>query len=69
MRKPAIAAIDIGTQSAKCIVFDFHGDLLTSASQGYPWVQPDEGMFEIRPDDIWDAAQNVLSQCVKKISY
>ncbi len=66
MKQPAIIALDFGSQSAKALIFDYHGKLLVTSSCAYPWIQPMEGMVELSPAQVWDAAQDVVGNCIAK---
>lgn len=67
MRKPAIMALDFGSQSAKTLVFDYHGSLITTASAGYPWLHPEDGFIEIEPAVAFAAAEQTVGACIAKV--
>ncbi len=66
MRKPAVMALDLGSQSAKALVFDFHGKLISVSGASYPWLHPEEKMIEIDPEEVWEAAQSAVEEVVSK---
>ena len=66
MRKPAIMAVDYGSQSVKAIIFDYDGNLLATVGEDYPWIHPGENMVELDPEVVWQAAQNVVGKCIAK---
>ena len=53
--KDTILGIDIGTSSAKAILFDLAGKQVTSASQSYPLLTPEPGWVEQDPEAVWQA--------------
>ena len=66
MKNPAIIALDFGSQSAKALIFDYQGKLLVTKSAAYPWIQPQDGMVEVSPSAVWEAAQTVVEGCIAK---
>ena len=68
MRKPAILAVDFGSQSAKALAFDNQGNLLATHGVNYPWIHPGENMVEIDPERVWNAAQEAVGKCVDDLA-
>jgi xylulokinase len=64
--KDAILGIDIGTSSAKAILFDLAGNEVTSAGQSYPLLTPQPGWVEQDAEDVWQALTGVLQNIVKQ---
>jgi xylulokinase len=64
--KDAILGIDIGTSSAKAILFDLAGNQVTIASQSYPLLTPEPGWVEQDPEAVWQALIRVLQDIVSQ---
>ena len=56
MRDQHVLALDVGTQSARAIVFDARGRLVASAQTAFePYQSPHPGWAEQAPEVYWDA--------------
>lgn len=56
MTKPHVLALDVGTQSARAIVFDDCGQLVASAQKHFrPYHSPRPGWAEQAPEVYWEA--------------
>lgn len=64
--KDAILGIDVGTSSAKAILFDIAGNEVTSAGQSYPLLTPQPGWVEQDAEEVWQALVHVLQNIVKQ---
>ncbi|HEY3343552.1 MAG TPA: FGGY family carbohydrate kinase [Anaerolineaceae bacterium] len=64
--KDAILGIDIGTSSAKAILYDLSGSEVTSASRPYPLLTPQPGWVEQDPEVVWQALVEVLRDIVQQ---
>lgn len=64
--KDAILGIDVGTSSAKAILFELVGNEVTSAGQSYPLLTPQAGWVEQDPEEVWQALIHVLQDIVKQ---
>ncbi|HUH99101.1 MAG TPA: FGGY family carbohydrate kinase [Anaerolineales bacterium] len=64
--KEAILGIDIGTSSAKAILFDLAGNEVTSAGQSYPLLTPQAGWVEQDAEEVWRALVRVLQDIVRQ---
>src|SRR6187401_2855108 len=64
MSKRLLIGIDIGTTSAKAVLFDADGTVLAQAGQEYPTHYPHPGWAEQDPEDWWQATCAVLLQLV-----
>lgn len=62
MPKRLLIGIDIGTTSAKAVVFDPAGTPLAQAGQEYPTHYPQPNWAEQNPEDWWRATCAVLRQ-------
>ncbi|NLX11578.1 MAG: xylulokinase [Chloroflexi bacterium] len=54
-RTEVMLGIDVGTQSAKCVVLDANGQLLGVGQQGYPVLTPRPNWAEQDPEAWWQA--------------
>ncbi|HUN23966.1 MAG TPA: glycerol kinase GlpK [Anaerolineales bacterium] len=61
MQKKFIAAIDQGTTSTRCILFDHAGRVCGSAQQEHRQIFPQAGWVEHDPMEIWSNTQAVIS--------
>ncbi|MBY0433790.1 MAG: gluconokinase [Cyclobacteriaceae bacterium] len=59
-----ILAVDIGTTSAKALVVNQQGEVLTSARQGYPTLHSKQDYSEQNPDEVLEAVVNIVHQCI-----
>jgi glycerol kinase len=59
-----IAAIDQGTTSTRCILFDHGGKILCSAQREHQQVYPQPGWVEHDPIEIWQHTQDVIQEVV-----
>jgi glycerol kinase len=57
-----IAAIDQGTTSTRCILFDHQGNLAWSAQREHQQIYPQPGWVEHDPLEIWQCTQQVIQQ-------
>lgn len=57
MKPRHLLALDVGTQSARALVFDARGELLGKAQQAFDpiYVSPQPGWAEQNPERYWDA--------------
>lgn len=60
-----IAAIDQGTTSTRCILFNSSGLPLSKAQQEHAQLFPQPGWVEHDPLEIWSRAQDVFTQALK----
>lgn len=65
MTSARLLALDVGTQSARAIVFDAHGHLLAKAQCAFDpaYVSPQPGWAEQDPEVYWDA----LARCCAEL--
>ncbi|MET7395697.1 glycerol kinase GlpK [Dactylosporangium sp. NPDC005572] len=59
-----IAAIDQGTTSSRCIVFDHRGNIVSVAQREHRQIYPRPGWVEHDADEIWQAVSAVLADAV-----
>ncbi|GAB4442271.1 MAG: xylulokinase [Anaerolineae bacterium] len=62
MPRPAVIGLDIGTTSAKAVLFDLTGAALATAQQVIGLSTPRPGWAEQDPAELWAAVQSVLRQ-------
>ncbi len=61
-----IAAIDQGTTSTRCMIFDHSGHVVSLAQQEHRQIYPQPGWVEHDPLEIWQRVQEVVRQAVGK---
>ncbi len=59
-----IAAIDQGTTSTRCIVFNQSGNIISVAQREHRQIYPRPGWVEHDAEEIWQAAQHVLAEAI-----
>ncbi|MBR2342962.1 MAG: glycerol kinase GlpK [Clostridia bacterium] len=65
--KKYIMALDAGTTSSRCILFDIGGKIVSMAQREFPQIFPREGWVEHDPMDIWSTEAAVAAEAVLKI--
>src|SRR5687767_6464544 len=61
-----VAAIDQGTTSTRCILFDRAGLPVASAQKEHKQIYPRPGWVEHDPAEIWARTQSVVADAVAK---
>lgn len=56
-----VAAVDQGTTSTRCMIFDQVGRVICFAQQEHEQLYPRPGWVEHNPDEIWERTQAVIS--------
>ncbi len=64
MSEPCILAIDQGTSSSRCVLFDRQVNVIASAQQEFPQHYPDSGWVEHEPEEIWASVESTLRDAV-----
>ena len=64
-----VIGIDIGTTSAKMVVFTEKGKVIASHAIDYPIIQPNVGWAEQDPDVICAAVYKSVSVSIGKVMY
>ncbi|MEO3890212.1 glycerol kinase GlpK [Nonomuraea sp. B5E05] len=59
-----VAAIDQGTTSSRCIVFDEAGNIISVAQREHRQIFPRPGWVEHDADEIWQAVRGLLGEAV-----
>lgn len=62
-----IAAIDQGTTSTRCILFDRQGNVAALAQKAHRQIYPRPGWVEQDPLEIWTNTQQVLRQALERL--
>lgn len=66
-KRKFVMAIDQGTSSSRCVIFDQTGAVAASAQEEFPQVYPQPGWVEHDPEAIWrsvvSVCQNALQRC------
>ncbi|MBN1668295.1 MAG: glycerol kinase, partial [Anaerolineales bacterium] len=66
--KQYIAAIDQGTTSTRCMIFDHAGQVVASDQQEHQQIYPQAGWVEHKPLEIWEKTQAVVRGALQKAS-
>jgi glycerol kinase len=61
-----VAAIDQGTTSTRCILFNHSGNIASAAQKEHQQIYPRPGWVEHDPMEIWQAAQEVIREALHK---
>ncbi|MBQ6646331.1 MAG: glycerol kinase GlpK [Clostridia bacterium] len=61
-----IAALDQGTTSSRCILFDELGCIVASHQNEFRQIYPQPGWVEHDPEDIWQSQLSALKMAVEK---
>jgi glycerol kinase len=61
-----IAAIDQGTTSTRCILFDKSGSVISLAQEEHRQIFPQPGWVEHDPLEIWEKTQHVIKNALGK---
>ncbi len=63
-----IAAIDQGTTSTRCMIFDHAGNVVASAQKEHQQIYPKPGWVEHDPLEIWHNTQEVMNRAVNMVN-
>ncbi|MFC6014796.1 glycerol kinase GlpK [Plantactinospora solaniradicis] len=63
-----VAAIDQGTTSSRCIVFDAAGQIVSVAQREHRQIYPRPGWVEHDAEEIWAAVEQVVREALAKAS-
>lgn len=64
--KKYIMALDQGTTSSRCILFDKMGSMVSVAQKEYPQIYPRQGWVEHDPREIWSSQLGVAAEALGK---
>src|SRR3990172_2698649 len=62
--KKYIGAIDQGTTSTRCMIFDHAGQVVRRVQKEHRQIYPQPGWVEHDPLEIWESVQEVISMAV-----
>ena len=65
--KQYVMALDQGTTSSRCILFDHEGSVCSMAQREFPQIYPHPGWVEHDPMEIWAAQFSVMAEAMGKI--
>jgi glycerol kinase len=57
-----VAAIDQGTTSTRCMVFDHDGQVISTTQKEHEQIYPKPGWVEHKPLEIWERTQEVVRE-------
>jgi len=60
-----IMALDAGTTSNRCIIFDKEGNIIASAQKEFTQIYPSPGWVEHDPLEIWESVKSVMQEAQK----
>lgn len=66
--KQYIVALDQGTTSSRCILFDKQGTIRSMAQKEFTQIYPKAGWVEHDPMDIWSSQISVMTEAMTKIN-
>lgn len=66
MHSRYIVAIDQGTTSSRCMIFDQQGAVIASAQKEHRQIYPQPGWVEHDPQEIWIRAQEVVAGALQQ---
>ena len=67
MREKYVMALDQGTTSARCILYDRQGRQVSVAQKEFRQIYPREGWVEHDPMDIWSTQMGVAQEAMLKV--
>jgi glycerol kinase len=62
-----VIALDQGTTSSRCILFDEQGNICSSAQKEFTQIFPEPGLVEHDPMEIWSSQLSVTMEAMGKI--
>ena len=66
--KKYIIALDQGTTSSRCIIFDRAGNVCSKAQKEFTQIYPKPGYVEHNPMEIWSSILSVVTEAMAMIS-
>ncbi|MCR4618583.1 MAG: glycerol kinase GlpK [Lachnospiraceae bacterium] len=67
MTKKYIMALDQGTTSSRCILFDKQGNICTMSQKEFTQIYPKPGWVEHNPMEIWSSQLSVATECMANL--
>ena len=65
--KKYVMALDQGTTSSRCILFDKKGNICSVAQKEFEQIYPKPGWVEHDPMEIWASQLSVATEAISKI--
>ena len=65
--KKYVMALDQGTTSSRCILFDKQGNICSMAQKEFSQIYPKPGWVEHDPMEIWSSQMAVATEAISKI--
>lgn len=62
--KRYLMALDQGTTSSRCIIFNKQGEIVSSAAQEFTQIYPKSGWVEQDPNEIWSSQMGVMAMAM-----
>jgi len=62
-----VIALDQGTTSSRCILFDEQGNICSAAQKEFTQIFPEPGWVEHDPMEIWSSQLSVTMEAMGKI--
>lgn len=62
-----VIAIDVGTTSVRCHIYNRDCDRISAASEAVQLNEPRKGHVEIHPDELWRATLTVVKNAIKGV--
>ncbi len=62
-----IMALDQGTTSSRCILFDKQGKILSMAQKEFSQIYPNPGWVEHNPMEIWSSQMAVATEAMAMV--
>jgi glycerol kinase len=62
-----VAAVDQGTTSTRCMLFNDQGQVVTSSQKEHRQIYPQPGWVEHDPLEVWQTTQKVIRESVSKV--
>ena len=62
-----IAALDQGTTSTRCLIFDRDGNVVSQAQLEHQQIMPRKGWVEHDPNEIWANTRRVISSAMVEL--
>lgn len=62
-----VIALDQGTTSSRCILFDHKGHICSVAQKEFPQIFPNLGWVEHDPMAIWDSVRETMTEAMAKL--
>ena len=66
--KNYLMALDQGTTSSRCIIFDKQGNIVSMAQREFEQYFPESGWVEHDADEIWASQASVMAEVMAKSS-